>query len=264
MFKVSERRACQLLDFSRTSHRYHAKRPVLDKPLVERIHKLALQHPRYGYRRIHALLVREGWRINRKRVARLWKQEGLQVIQKPKRVKVVGESDNACYRKIATQPNEVWSYDFLFDSAGSSTMKILAVVDEYTRECLALKAGRQMKATDVVEQMNLLFQHYGQPQYIRSDNGPEYTAQVLTESFQTLGIDTLHIAPGSPWENGYCESFIGKLRDELLSRELFYSLKEAQVMLENFRQEYNTVRPHSSLDYLTPHEFKAYCLVRAG
>lgn len=258
-FKVSERRACDVLGFARTSNRYQARRPAQDAPLIARIHQLALKYPRYGYRRIHALLVREGWGINIKRVIRLWKQEGLQVKQQRKFVKAKGSDANACDKRIATRPNEVWTYDFLFDSAGSGTMKLMPVVDEYTRECLAIVVARNIDSKRVLEELLNLFGKHGQPENIRSDNGTEYTAKYLQDHFAEVGIKTLHIAPGSPWQNGYCESFNGKLRDELLNREVFSSLKEAQVILEQFRKEYNTERPHSSLNYLTPEEFKAYC-----
>lgn len=263
-FPVSERRACQTLGFARTSNRYQNKRPAQDAPLIARIHQLALKYPRYGYRRIHALLVREGWLINVKRVLRLWKHEGLQVKQQRKYSKAKGSADNACYQRIATAPNEVWTYDFVFDSAGSRTMKLMPIVDEFTRECLAIVVDRNIDSKKVLEELLNLFGVYGKPQYIRSDNGSEYTAQYLQDAFRDLGVETLHIAPGSPWQNGYCESFNGKLRDELLNREVFSSLKEAKVILEQFRKEYNTERPHSSLKYLTPEAFKAYCLANQG
>ena len=197
--------------------------------------------------------------MNLKRVIRLWRKLGLQVKQKRKFVRSKGTSENACDKRIATRPNEVWTYDFLFDSANSNTMKLMPVVDEFTRECLTLVAARNIDSTRVFEELSYLFEKHGQPELIRSDNGPEYTAEYLKVCFDDLNIKTLHIAPGSPWQNGYCESFNGKLRDELLNLEVFSSLKEAQVVLEQFRKEYNTERPHSSLNYLTPEEFKAYC-----
>lgn len=263
-FHVSERRACQVLGFARTSNRYQARRPALDAPLIARIHQLALKCPRYGYRRIHALLVREGWNINIKRVIRLWKQEGLQVKQQRRFHKAKGNSENACHQRIATRPNDVWTYDFLFDSAGSGTMKLMPVVDEYTRECLAIVVDRNIDSKRVLEELLNLFGQHGKPTYIRSDNGTEYTAEYLQTAFKDLEIETLHIAPGAPWQNGYCESFNGKLRDELLNREVFSSLREAQVLLEEFRKEYNSERPHSSLKYLTPEEFKVMCLVNGA
>lgn len=232
----------------------------MDAPLIARIHQLALKYPRYGYRRIHALLAREGWGVNMKRVTRLWKQEGLQVKQQRKFVKALGSDENACHKRIATHPNACWTYDFLFDSAGSNTMKLMPVVDEFTRECLAIVVDRNIDSKRVLEELIRLFGKHGQPENIRSDNGTEYTAKYLQDHFADMGVKTLHIAPGAPWQNGYCESFNGKLRDELLNREVFSSLKEAQVILEQFRKEYNTERPHSSLNYLTPAEYKAYCL----
>ena len=231
----------------------------MDAPLIARIHQLALKYPRYGYRRIHALLIREGWGVNMKRVIRLWQQEGLQVKQKRKFTRAKGNVENACNKRIATRPNEVWTYDFLFDSAGSGTMKIMPVVDEFTRECLTLVVERNVNSERVLEELLRLFAKHGRPECVRSDNGSEYTAEYLKAYFRDHKIETLHIAPGAPWQNGYCESFNGKLRDELLNLEDFSSLKEAQVILEQFRKEYNTERPHSSLNYLTPEEFKAYC-----
>jgi len=231
----------------------------MDAALIARMHKLSLKYPRYGYRRIHALLVREGWGVNVKRVARLWKQEGLQVRQTCRRYRAVGNNENACDKRIATKANDVWTYDFLFDSANSKQLKIMPIVDEYTRECLALVVSRNINAEKVLQVLLRLFEFHGQPKYIRSDNGSEYIANQLVESLKVLQVETLHIAPGSPWQNGYCESFNGKLRDELLNGEVFYTLKEAQVILEQFRKEYNTERPHSSLNYLTPQEFKEYC-----
>ena len=237
-----------------------AKRPAMDASLIKRMHQLALKHPRYGYRRVHALLVREGWGVNVKRVARLWKQEGLQVKQIRRRYRAVGNDENACDKRIATKPNDVWTYDFLFDSANSKQLKIMPIVDEFTRECLALVVARNINAEKVLAVLLTLFETHGTPQYIRSDNGSEYIANQLIANLKALDVKTLHIAPGSPWQNGYCESFNGKLRDELLNGEVFYTLKEAQVILEQFRKEYNTERPHSSLGYLTPCEFKdGYC-----
>lgn len=228
--------------------------------MLARIHQLALKYPRYGYRRVHALLLREGWGVNIKRVLRLWQQAGLQVKQKRRVVRAKGSAENACYTKISTAPNQVWTYDFLFDCAGSSTLKLMPIVDEYTRECLAIVVDRNIDSKRVLEVLLKVFETHGKPTYIRSDNGPEYIADYLKFAFKDLDIDTLHIEPGSPWQNGYCESFNGKLRDECLNREVFSSLKEAQVLIEQFRKEYNTQRPHSSLQYLTPQEFKDYCL----
>lgn len=233
-----------------------AKRPAMDASLIKRMHQLALKYPRYGYRRIHALLLREGWGVNVKRVTRLWKKEGLQVKQIRRRYRAVGNDKNACDKRIATKPNDVWTYDFLFDSANSKQLKIMPIVDEFTRECLALVVARNINAEKVLAVLLTLFETHGTPQYIRSDNGSEYIANQLIENLKALEVETLHIAPGSPWQNGYCESFNGKLRDELLNGEVFYTLKEAQVILEQFRKEYNTERPHSSLGYLTPCEFK--------
>lgn len=187
-----------MLGFGRTSNRYQAVRPAKDAPLIARIHQLALKYPRYGYRRIHALLAREGWGINVKRVLRVWKQDGLQVKQHRRWSKAKGNVANACYQRVATAPNEVWTYDFLFDSAGSGTLNLMPLVDEFTRECVALVVDRKIDSKRVLEELLKVFETHGKPKQIRSDNGSEYTAEYLQEAFADLEIETLHIAPGSP------------------------------------------------------------------
>jgi transposase InsO family protein len=217
---------------------------------------LAEQHPRYGYRRIAALLRREGYQINIKRIHRLWKNEGLQKSTSNTWRKSTGSSENACNLNPAQYPNDVWSYDFLFDqTSNGSTLKILVVIDEFTRRCLSLKVERKLNHQDVITELERLFRVFGHPKRIRSDNGSEFRAQNVQNYFETHKLESLHIAPGSPWQNGYVESFNNKFRDELLNRELFYTLKESKHLIEQYRLEYNTVRPHSSLDYLTPDEF---------
>jgi len=221
--------------------------------LTRRILELASCYGRYGYRRITALLCREGWRVNHKRVERIWRREGLKVPKKqPKRGRL-WLNDGSCIRLRPTHRDHVWSYDFIFDrTRDGRAVKILTVIDEYTRECLALRAERGMKSEDVLEVLDDLFIRRGIPEHIRSDNGPEMTAEIVRFWLETLEVKPLYIEPGSPWENGYVESFHGKLRDELLNGELFDTLWEAQVLLEQWRREYNAVRPHSALGYRPP------------
>ncbi len=250
---VSERRACGVLGQARSTQR-HRFRGRADEPrLVARIVELAREYGRYGYRRITALLRREGWRVNAKRVERIWRQEGLKVPKKqPKRGRL-WLADGSCIRRRAEHRNHVWSYDFVFERTHDGRpMRMLTIVDEYTRECLAIDVGRRLSSEDVMERLTELFVHRGTPDYIRSDNGPEFIANALRAWLDGLGVQTLYIEPGSPWENGYVESFNGKLRDELLDREIFYTLQEAKVLIERWRQHYNGFRPHSSLGYRPP------------
>jgi putative transposase len=221
--------------------------------LTKRITELACEYGRYGYRRITALLRQEGFRVNHKRVERIWRQEGLKVPKKqPKRGRL-WLNDGSCVRRRAEYPNHLWSYDFVFDRTHDNRpMRILTIVDEYTRECLAITAGRRLTSEDVIHTLADLFIERGVPMYLRSDNGPEFTATAVREWLARLSVQTLFIEPGCPWENGYVESFNGKLRDELLNREIFYTLTEAKVLLERWRIHYNTKRPHSSLGYRPP------------
>ena len=254
--KVSERRACRVLDQNRHTQRYDPKQPDLDRPIVDRINDLSRKHPRYGYRRVAALLRREGIKINLKRVHRLWRNEGLQKSTTKTKKRSSGSSENACHLNPALQPNDVWTYDFLFDqTSNGGTLKVLVILDEFTRRCICLKVERKINHQIVMSTLSELFRIYGVPKRIRSDNGSEFIAKELQAYFAANDLKALHVAPGSPWQNGYVESFNNKFRDELLNRELFYSLKEAQILIERYRQEYNTVRPHSSLNYLTPSEF---------
>ena len=250
---VSERRACRVLGQARSTQR-HRPRVRDDEPrLVARIIELAKQYGRYGYRRITALLRREGWRVNPKRVERIWRREGLKV---PKRQAKRGRlwlADGSCVRRRAESKDHVWSYDFVFDRTHDGRpLRMLTIVDEYTRECLAIDVERGLRSEHVLDRLSELFLVRGTPVYIRSDNGPEFTAAAVRDWLERLGVGTLFIEPGSPWENGYVESFNGKLRDELLSREIFYTLTEAKVLIERWRQEYNKFRPHSALGYQPP------------
>jgi transposase InsO family protein len=221
--------------------------------LTEDIIKLATKYGRYGYKRITALLRVQGWLVNHKRVERIWRQEGLKVPQKHKKRGRLYLNDGSCIRLRACWPNHVWSYDFVADRLIDGTkIRTLTVVDEYTRECLALRTGYNLKSDHVMDVLTDLFITHGIPDHIRSDNGAEFTAKAIQAWLPRLGVKTLYITPGSPWENGYNESFNGRLRDELLNGEVFYTLKEAQVMIERWRHHYNHIRPHSALGYKPP------------
>lgn len=215
--------------------------------------RLAGEYGRYGYRRITVLLRWRGWQVNHKRVERIWRQEGLKVPRKqPKRGRL-WFADGSCVRLRPAHRNHVWSYDFMATRTHEGRpVKILTIIDEYTRQCLAIVVERRLSSDDVLHCLTELFVKHGVPEHIRSDNGPEFTAKAVRAWLGHIGVKTLFIEPGSPWENGYNESFNGKLRDELLNGEIFYTLKEAKVMVERWRQEYNTVRPHSSLGYRPP------------
>jgi transposase InsO family protein len=253
---VSERRACKALGHPRSTHRYEARKGEEERVLVARMHELVRKHPRYGYRRIGALLRREGFRVNIKRVHRLWRREGLRVRKRQRKRIRLGSSDGGCIRLRAERRNHVWSMDFAHDRTESGKpLKILAIVDEYTREGLALAVAKNLRASDVIDVLEGLFRERGMPEHVRSDNGPEFIAHELREWLGRRDVAPLYIAPGSPWENGYGEAFIGRVRDEKLDRELFTSLVEAQVVLGDWLVEYNTERPHGSLDQMTPLEF---------
>ena len=234
--------------------RYISRQRRDEAALIKEIHELAIRHSRYGYRRISVLIRRGGWQVNRKRVHRIWKSEGLGLPQRrPKRRKVVPVG--AIINK-AGYLNHVWSYDFVEDrTERGGKLRILAIIDEYTRECLAIRVVPSIPASAVIETLEWLLLTRGVPKYIRSDNGPEFVSRAVCQWLETSGCQTLFITPGSPWENGYIESFFDKLRDECLNREVFRNGREAQAIVENWRQEYNNYRPHSSLDYLTPAEF---------
>jgi putative transposase len=250
---VSERRVCRALGLPRSTHRYQPLVRDDEKPLTTRIITLAGTYGRYGYRRITALLRAEGWHVNPKRVARIWRREGLKVPQKqPKRGRL-WLNDGSCIRLRPEHRNHVWSYDFVFDRThDGQPLKILTVLDEFPRECLTIRVTRGMRSFQVLTTLAKLFLRHGVPDHIRSDYGPEFTAKLVRHWLGKLKVRTLFIEPGSPWENGYIESFNGKLRDELLDREILYTLREAQVLAEQWRREYNQIRPHSSLGYRPP------------
>jgi putative transposase len=221
--------------------------------LTGAIIELANEYGRYGYRRITIKLREAGWQVGKDRVQRIWRREGLKVPQKQRPRGRLWLGDGSCVRLRPERANHVWSYDFVKAMTHDGrTLRLLVLIDEYTRECLAIRVARRLGSREVIETLADVMLWRGIPEYIRSDNGPEFIAQELRKWLGNLGIGTLYIEPGSPWENGYCESFNGKLRDECLNGEIFYSLREAQVVIEKFRVEYNTRRPHSALGYRPP------------
>jgi transposase InsO family protein len=259
-FGVSQRRACRVLGQARSTQRQEPRRKEGEEALVRRLLELVRQHPRYGYRRIWALLRREGWRVNRKRVYRLWRKQGLKVPRKQRKKRRLGSSVNSCVRRPAEHKDHVWAWDFLHDRThDGGPLKWFTLVDEYTRECLALEVQRGMTAQAVSLVLAGVVRERGAPAHIRSDNGPEFIARVLRAWMSAAGLETLYIEPGAPWENGYAESFNSKVRDELLNAEEFANLLEAQVLGKEWKRAYNEERPHSSLGYRTPAEFGATC-----
>jgi putative transposase len=225
-----------------------------EEQLTKDIIELAAEYGRYGYRMITALLKNEKhWKVNHKRVERIWRREGLKVPQKqPKRGRI-WLNDGSCVRLRPEYKDHVWSYDFMVErTSNGRAFKILNIIDEYTRECLRIKVNRKITSQDVIEELFNLFILRGIPEHIRSDNGPEFTAKAVRKWLSKLGVKTLFIEKGSPWENGYIESFNGKMRNELLDREIFTTLEEARVLLEQWRKHYNQVRPHSAKNYLPP------------
>ena len=250
---VSERRACRVLGQYRSTQRKVPQTPDDEVALTADMIELARQYGRYGYRRITKMLRTVGWSVNKKRVERLWRREGLKVPTKqPKRGRL-WLNDGSCIRLRAERPDHVWSYDFVADRThNGKAYRMLCIIDEFTREALAIRVARRLNSTDVIEALCDLFIVRGIPAHIRSDNGPEFIAAALREWIAAVGAKTAYIEPGSPWENGYVESFNGKLRDELLNGEIFYTLAEAKIVIEQWRRHYNTVRPHSSLGYKPP------------
>ncbi len=250
---ISERRACTVLGQSRSTQRYKPVGCDKEAHLRKRVIQLATQYGRYGYRRITGLLWQEGWRVNHKRVERIWRGEGLKVPQKQPKRKRLWLNDGSCVRLRPLRRNHVWSYDMMMcRTHNGKAFRILNIIDEYTRESLSMKVARSITAEDIIQELADLFIMRGIPEYIRSDNAPEFTAKAIRKWLADLKVKTLYIEPGSPWENGYIESFNGKLRDELLNGEIFMTMFEAQVLTENWRREYNHIRPHSSLGYRPP------------
>ena len=262
---VSERRACSVIGQPRMTQRYQLKRPDQDRALTAAILTLARRHKRYGYRMITAKLRQDGWPVNHKRVQRICQQQALQVPVRPVWKKSQGRRENSCSVKKAESMNHVWTYDFVNDQTHDGRrLKFLTVLDEYTRESLTIEVGRSIKSADVIAVLGYLFIIRGVPGYIRSDNGPEFVARAVKKWLAAESVKTLYIEPGQPWENGYIKSFNGRFRDELLNREIFGSVREAKVLVEHWRQEYNNRRPHSGLGYQTPAAFAASCLACAS
>ena len=253
MHGVSERRACHLVNQPRGTQRYRPTQRDDEDALTHAIIGLASQYGRYGYRRITVLLQRAGWRVGHDRVERIWRREGLKVPQKQKPRGRLWLNYGSCVRLRAEGANHVWSYDFVSAFTHDGRMvRMLNIIDEFTRECLAIRPARRLNSSNVIEVLADAMVQHGIPEYIRSDNGPEFVAKGLRKWLLRTGAKTLYIEPESPWENGYCESFNSKLRDEFLNGEIFYSLKEVQVLAERWRVHYNTLRPHSSLNYRPP------------
>jgi len=251
---VSQRRACQVFGQARTTQRRELSPPSDEKQLTNDIIDLAAKYGRYGYRRVTALLNhQQGWQVNHKREERIWRREGLKVPQKqPKRGRL-WLNDGSCIRLRPEHKNHVWSYDFMIErTTDGRAFKILTIIDEFTRESLSIKVDRRIRSQGVIDELFNLFIFRGTPEHIRSDNSPEFTARAIRRWLSRLEAKTLFIEPGSPWENGYIESFNRKLRDELLNREIFTILEEARVLIEQWRREYNQVRPHSALGYRPP------------
>lgn len=262
---VSQRRACRVLHQPRATQRYRPKLQDDEATLVKRMHELVRRHPRYGYRRIWALCRSEGWRVNRKRIWRLWKREGFKVPRKQRKKRRLGTSDNGIVRRRAEHKDHVWAWDFIHDrDQRVRPLKWFSLIDEHTRECLALEVERSMKAVDVIDVLSQVLLIRGAPQHIRSDNGPEFIAHAMQRFLETAEVGTLTIKPGAPWENGYAESFQGKLRDELLNAELFADLREAKALAAAWQSDYNHRRPHSSLGYQTPAAYAATCGLAAA
>jgi len=250
---VSERRACGVLGQHRSTQRKVPTTPEDEAALIADIIELVRQFGRFGYRRITKMLKAAGWAVNHKRVERIWRREGLKVPSKQRKRGRLWLNDGSCVRLRPERPNHVWSYDFVADRThDGKAYRMLCIIDEFTREALAIKVARRLNAADVISALCDLFIIKGIPEHIRSDNGPEFVAAALQEWIAAVGAKTAYIEPGSPWENGYVESFNGKLRDELLNGEIFYTLGEATIVIEQWRKYYNTVRPHSSLGYRPP------------
>ena len=253
---VSQRRVCRVTGQPRGTQRYQPKLAADEPALLARMAELVRAHPRFGYRRIWALLVQDGWRINRKRVYRLWRREGYKVPRKQGKKRRLGDACNGIVRRAAMCANDVWAWDFVHDvDERGRTIRWLMIVDEFTRESLVLEAARSFKATDVLDLLSELMLIRGTPRYIRSDNGSEFIAEKIQRYLLDAEVTTLYIQPGAPWQNGYAESFNSRLRDELLAGEVFADLAEAKALTADWKNAYNHRRPHSSLGYMTPAGF---------
>lgn len=263
-YQVSQRRASRLLGRSRSTLRYRAVSRPQDEPLIRAIRRLARRHLRYGYKRIHARLLHQGWTVNRKRVRRLWKALGLRrPFRRPKprkRGTFPGSSGNSCVNQPARFKNDVWTYDFIVDrTADGRTLKWLSLVDEYTRECLALFVAESVSGSEVRRVLARVIGQRGTPTRIRSDNGSEFICQAVRNWLPHAGAQAIPVAPARPWENGFIESFHSRLRDEFLEREEFASVDDARAKSQWWRREYNRIRPHSGIGYKTPQMFSDEC-----
>lgn len=246
--------ACRAMELNRSSYYLESKMSDENRRKRQRIIDLSREKPRYGYRRVTAVLRREDEEINAKRVQRVRRQEGLQVRKRQRRMRRLGPTEKQ--RRVASRPGEVWSWDFVADQTGNgSRFRILTLIDEHTRQCLALHAGWSIRATDAIQVVEEAMMRHGAPEHIRSDNGPEFIAYAMRDWLKAQKVATIYIKPGAPWEQAWVESFHDKLRDELLNREWFGSLREAQVVLDGWRDEFNQERPHMSLGYQTPDEY---------
>ena len=262
---VSERRACRVANQHRSTQRHPRKPCDSEGRLLKAIQTLAQCEPSWGSPRIFDRLRLDGWKVNHKRVERLWRTGGFQVRQKRRKRRRTGVSANGILRHRPEHPGHVWTYDFLTDRTDDGRrLKVLGVLDEFTRECLALKVGRHFRSGDVIDVLEELVAEHGRPKFVRSDNGPEFIADAVKDWFGKRDIGTLFIAPGSPWENGYIESFFGGLRRDLMDLEIFVSLQEAQALLEMHRRSYNEYRPHSALGRVPPALFKQQIQESAG
>jgi putative transposase len=263
-YKVSQRRAGRVIDRSRSTLRYDRKRRSDDPPLVREIKRLARRHPRFGYRRVHVMLDRKGWSVNLKRVHRLWIELGLRRPMRRKNPRKLGVKPgvggNSCVRKPARFKDDVWTCDLIHDrTAGGRPLQWLTPVDEYTRECLVLHAAGSMTGADVRKAVARVVGRRGAPARIRSDNGSEFICEALTDWWKEVGSEPIPVEAGSPWQNGYIESFHSRLRDEFLERVEFEDVPDAKAKAAWFRREYNTIRPHSAIGYQTPREFSEEC-----
>ena len=265
--RVSERRVCRVLQQPRGTHRYVKRRPADDKQLLAEMRRIARRRPRFGSPRIYRELRCREWPVNHKRVERLWREEGMQVPgkQHKRRRLTWGGSENSCVRHRAERPNHVWTYDFITDrTEDGRQLKMLVVIDEFTRENLAIEVARSLTARQVIDVLQYVFAVRGAPEFIRSDNGPEFVAREVTRWLARANVKTLFIAKGSPWENGYVESFNSRFRDECLSQHWFASLSHMRSVIDNWREDYNHSRPHSTLGYVPPAVFAARCRQHAG
>ncbi|MDZ4688216.1 MAG: IS3 family transposase [Planctomycetaceae bacterium] len=257
---MSERRACEVADQPRSTQRYEPRPASDEAAVVTRMHELVRGQPRFGYRRIAVLLQREGFHANFQRVYRLWRRDGLKVPQKPRKKRRLGTIANSCVRRRAEHRNHVWCWDFMFErTTQGSSLKWLSVVDEYTRECLVLKVSRSITSADVIDFFQGLFVAHGVPVHIRSDHGREFLAAGLRDWLAASTVGPLYVAPASPWENGYAESFHSEVRDEFLACEVFETVKDAQALGTAWRRSDNEVRPPLSLGSRTPAEFALAC-----